>query len=60
MQLIVRTIILIINKWPLTPKIMPKTNIQTIAWSNYLFLPREYPDMCNLFDGLAALGCVML
>ena len=31
--------------------------IQTITWSNNFFLPRGYPDMCNLLDGLVVLGC---
>ena len=29
-------------------------------WSSNLFLLRGYPDMCNLLDGLVALGCIML
>ena len=29
-------------------------------WSNNFFLLRGYPGMCNLLDGLVALGCIML
>ena len=34
--------------------------VRTIIWSSNFFLLRGYPDMCNLLDGLVALGCIVL
>ena len=34
--------------------------VRTIIWSNNFVLLQGYPGMCNLLDGLVALGCIML
>ena len=37
-----------------------KNNFNNNNRSNNFFLLQGYPGMCNLLDGLVALGCIML
>ena len=34
--------------------------VWTIIWSSNFFLLQGYPGICNLLDGLVALGCILL
>ena len=40
-----------------TKDLMEKTHQLPIS---VMIKERRYPDMCNLLDGLVALGCIML